>query len=147
MAGLRATLQSNKSPTSNSSIKVSPKTFKVIHSFSKKETLERFCNITELLELHYLPWYHSFLPTSFIFTLYTYLWKRPSDSFLCLRSRQQQLVQKIPCQGWCITKVQIHILLFYIKTLRQSNKNLNVLKGSFVKQKRTTIFEKEMDIY
>ena len=52
---LGATLQSNKSPTSNSSIKVSPKTFKVIHSFSKKETLERFCNITELLELHYLP--------------------------------------------------------------------------------------------
>ena len=37
IAGLEATLQSNKSPTSNSSIKVSPKTFKVIHSFSKKE--------------------------------------------------------------------------------------------------------------
>ena len=44
-SGLTETLQSNKSPTSNSSIKVSPKTFKVIHSFSKKRHWKGFATL------------------------------------------------------------------------------------------------------
>ena len=71
-SGLAATLQSNKSPTSNSSIKVSPKTFKVIHSFSKKRDIGKVLQHYRAVGITLFAMI-SFLPTSFIFTLYVYL--------------------------------------------------------------------------
>ena len=138
-SGLAATLQSNKSPTSNSSIKVSPKTFKVIHSFSKKEALERFCNSTELLVLHYMPWYHSFPHPSFSHC--TFICENVLRTRFCVCVHvNNNWCKKYPVRAGVLLKYK-STYCYFLWRIWGHHKNLYGLKGIFVIQKSTSFCE------
>ena len=113
IAGLEATLQSNKSPTSNSSIKVSPKTFKVVHSFSKKE--RHWKGFATLHSCWYYTICHDIIPSHILHFHTVRLFVKTSFGLVFVFAFTSTTIgAKNTLLGlvWCITKVQIHILLY-----------------------------------